>query len=448
MRRAFLAAGLVAVLAAPAPQAQTLDPQAAWSAALAQDPQWRAAQAAADAGAMLLPLADAARQPRVTLDGQLGVNQLDQVQPSFFSPRGVSTTQNYGSHSAQLTVRHGVHQPALVAALPVARAQGEEATAQARRARQDLASRLFEAYLAVLDADARLQHQQRLLALHERQAEQARAALAAGTGTRTDIDEALARQDLTRAQQIEWRQQRALALRQLALLTGQPVQAVWPVAGARLDPEAEAGPALEAWLEQAEADSPELAAARARLDAARAEVERSRQLDAATVDLVAQFGRTQSDSANAVGTRRSSASLGLQLSVPLWSGERSPLSARRALAEQERQAALLDALRQDLSQRLLREHQGVTLGAERLRALVLAERSAQTALESARRSQRAGVRTAVDVLQAEQQLAQVARDLALAQHQWLLSWVRLRTLAGGFGEAEAARLAQWLQPPA
>ena len=107
MRRAVLAAGLAAALVAPAPQAQTLDPQTAWAAALQQDPQWRAAQTAADAGAVLLPLAEAARQPRVTLDGQVGVNQLDQVQPSFFAPRGVATTQNYDSHSAQLTVQIG-----------------------------------------------------------------------------------------------------------------------------------------------------------------------------------------------------------------------------------------------------------------------------------------------------------------------------------------------------
>jgi outer membrane protein/protease secretion system outer membrane protein len=93
-----------------------------------------------------------------------------------------------------------------------------------------------------------------------------------------------------------------------------------------------------------------------------------------------------------------------------------------------------------------REYRGVTEGLARIRGLEVALRSAEVALESARRSQAAGVRTTLDVLNAEQQRRQVLRDFAQARYQLLVAAVRLHALAGSAEEGAIALVDANLEP--
>jgi outer membrane protein/protease secretion system outer membrane protein len=90
----------------------------------------------------------------------------------------------------------------------------------------------------------------------------------------------------------------------------------------------------------------------------------------------------------------------------------------------------LEALRRDLSLRVHKEHRGITEGSLRIRALEQAQRSAATMLDSTVKSQRAGVRSILDVLNAEQQVATVNRDLIQARYVYLISRLRLNSLVG------------------
>jgi outer membrane protein/protease secretion system outer membrane protein len=72
----------------------------------------------------------------------------------------------------------------------------------------------------------------------------------------------------------------------------------------------------------------------------------------------------------------------------------------------------------------------VTEGLLRIQALEQALRSAKQLLDSTQKSQRAGVRTMLDVLNAEQQLVTVNRDLIQARYVYLMSRLRLSSLAG------------------
>ena len=80
--------------------------------------------------------------------------------------------------------------------------------------------------------------------------------------------------------------------------------------------------------------------------------------------------------------------------------------------------------------RLQREFRGVSEGVLRIRALEQAVRSAEQFVLSSQRSFEAGVRTRIDILNAEQQLAEARRDLAQARYVYLNARVRLRALTG------------------
>jgi outer membrane protein/protease secretion system outer membrane protein len=66
----------------------------------------------------------------------------------------------------------------------------------------------------------------------------------------------------------------------------------------------------------------------------------------------------------------------------------------------------------------------------RVRALEQAVRSAEQMMKSTRMSFKAGSRTQLDVLNAQQQYTMALRDLAQARFVYLMSKVKLASLAG------------------
>jgi outer membrane protein/protease secretion system outer membrane protein len=80
-----------------------------------------------------------------------------------------------------------------------------------------------------------------------------------------------------------------------------------------------------------------------------------------------------------------------------------------------------------------------------VQALEQAVRSADQLLISSQRSFQAGVRTRLDILNAEQQAGQARRDLAQARFQYLLARVRLKALAGSMRVDNIDEINAWLQ---
>ena len=100
------------------------------------------------------------------------------------------------------------------------------------------------------------------------------------------------------------------------------------------------------------------------------------------------------------------------------------------MAEKVRAEETLEALRRDLGVRVHKEFRGMTEGVLRVRALEQAVRSAEQMMRSTQMSLKAGARTQLDVLNAQQQYTLALRDLAQARFVYLMSKVRLSALAG------------------
>ena len=169
---------------------------------------------------------------------------------------------------------------------------------------------------------------------------------------------------------------------------------------------------------------------RAQLEAARLEVEKAEAGHKPTLDAVAQWSKSNSDSVTNVNSRYDNKSIGLQLTVPIYSGGYIRSTVRQAVAAQERAREALEATRRDLGVRVHREFRGMTEGVLRVKALEQAVRSAEQALSSSERSFLGGVRTSVDVANALQQRTLAQRDLAQARYLYLVSRLRLQALAG------------------
>jgi outer membrane protein/protease secretion system outer membrane protein len=254
------------------------------------------------------------------------------------------------------------------------------------------------------------------------------------------VDEVQARLDLNRAQELEARQQVELSRRQVQALVNRPVGELAQLDPARLNLQAPMPASVDEWVALALAASPEVRSLQAQRDAAREEMAKARAGHLPTLDLVAQVQRSRSENFNSPQSGYVNGSVGLQLNVPLYQGGYVDSVSRQVQAEYLRAGELMEALRLDLGIRVHREHRGVTEGIARVRALEVAVRSADVAVDSARKSLAAGTRTVVDVLNAEQQRVQVLRDLAQARYMTLMAAVKLEALAGRVDEGLMARV--------
>jgi outer membrane protein TolC len=274
----------------------------------------------------------------------------------------------------------------------------------------------------------------------------AQRALKAGTGTRTDIDAAQARLDLTAAQTLEARQQVDFSRRQLQAYVNRPFMDLAPLDESRLAQMPVPREELEEWVRRAESESPDVRRLMAQRTNLSLEFEKARYGHLPTLDLVAQAQRSRSENTLAPQSRFDNRSVGVQLNVPIYSGGYINSVTRQAAAEVERVEEALRGIRLDLGVRVHREYRSVTEGVLRIRALEQALRSADVAVDSARKSQEAGVRTAVDVLNAEQQAMQARRDLAQARYGTLAAIVRLQALVGEADEPLVSKLNGLLAP--
>ena len=410
-----------------------------WQAAIVNDPSLRAARAAAAAGRERLPQAQSQLRPSLQFSASRFKNDSERDSTNFLG-QPQTTNERYFSQNETLTLRQPLVRQQQEAGLRQAGYLVQDAEAVLARETQNLGVRVAGVYL-----EAMLSRDQLALVLAQQsflttQLDAARKGLAAGFGTRTDVDEVQARLDLNRAQELEARQQVDLSRRQVQALVNRPVGELARLDPARLNLQAPVPASVEEWVALAVASSPEVRSLQAQREAAREEMAKARAGHLPTLDLVAQLQRSRSENFNAPQSGYVNGSVGLQLNVPIYQGGYVDSVSRQAQAEYLRAGELIDALRLDLGIRVHKEYRGVTEGIARVRALEVAVRSADVAVDSARKSVIGGTRTVVDVLNAEQQRMQVLRDLAQARYMTLMATVKLEALAGRVDEGLMARV--------
>jgi outer membrane protein/protease secretion system outer membrane protein len=406
-----------------------MDFKQVYQAALLQDASIRASRAAADAGRERFPQARAGLLPQISASASRNNNNLDSTSPNLLG-NPVTTNDQYFSDSKTLQLRQPLVNMQRWQQFEQAKFLVAESEATLDRDLQNLVVRVAGAYFEYLMADEQLELVLAQKKMYTALVDAAKKGLAAGSGTRTDIDDAQARLDMASAQELEARQNQDQTRRQLEVLINQPVGSVAKLNVPALKLVGPQPANLDEWTLKAEKNSPEMKAMQARLDAARREVSKSQGGHLPTLDAIAQWSNSGSENITRINSRYENKSIGLQLNVPLYSGGYVNSTIRQAVAEQTRAEESLEALRRDLGVRVHKEYRGVSEGVMRVRALEQAVRSAQQMLMSTQMSLKAGSRTQLDVLNAQQQYTLALRDLAQARLIYLMSKVKLASLAG------------------
>ncbi|MEY3997804.1 MAG: outer membrane protein TolC precursor, partial [Pseudomonadota bacterium] len=310
-----LAASAMAVCA----QTSVMDFKQVYQAALEQDANIRASRAAADSGRERLPQARAGLLPQVSANAGRNFNDLNSTSPNLLG--ALSTTNDkYFSDNRAVQLRQPLMNMQRWLQFEQAKSMVAESEASLDRDLQNLVVRVAGAYFEYLMADEQLELVLAQKKLYTSLVDAAKKGLAAGSGTRTDIDDAQARLDMASAQELEARQNQDQTRRQLEVLINQPVSSVAKLNVSALKLVGPEPANLDAWTLKAEQNSPEMKAMQARLDAARREVSKSQAGHLPTLDAVAQWSNSGSENITRINSRYENKSIGLQLNVPLFSG--------------------------------------------------------------------------------------------------------------------------------
>lgn len=411
--------------------------------ALASEPTYLAARAEASASREALPQARSQLLPNLQAAGSKSRADTKRTSQDRFG-QDVTEEFDYTSSTYSLTLRQPLFRPQSWAAYKQAEANMGGYQAKLDGEEQNLGIRVAGAYFDALMAEDFLAFVQAQKEAYQAQLNAATRAFKLGEGTRTDIDEAQARYDLTLAQELKAKQNVRFTKHQLEALVNLPVESLARLDPKRMDLGALQPSSLEAWMERAMDSNPQLRQLNAMLDAARQEVDKARGGHWPTVDVFMQYRKSDSDSETTINQRNDTTQLGLQVAVPLYAGGYTQSAVRQALASVERLQEQTEAARRALQLQVRKEYQSIVEGQENIRANEIAVHSADQAILSTRKGVEAGTRTPLDVLNALQQKATAARDLASAHYQYAMARIRLMSLTGSLDVESIGAVNRWL----
>ncbi|WP_047248899.1 TolC family outer membrane protein [Chromobacterium subtsugae] len=424
-RLTLLGSLLMLGLAAPS---QAFDLVGAWQAARDYNADFAAARAQREAGQEKRVQGRSQLLPQVSLNGSYAYN--NPLQPNRIADAFGNVVGNtpYETHGYTL----GLQQPLFDAGKYTGYKKGEIGTRLADTtfdaAEQQLILDIAQAYFDVLRAQDTLAATRASKKTYLNLLQQAKTAFEVGTATITDTNEAQAGYDGAVAQEINDANNLELAQHNLQRLTGLEPGAIQTVRDQLpLDPPKPAG--LDAWQDLALRNSLRIRSAEQNLQLAEQTVTEKRGNHLPTVTLNAGYADNVSNQyGNYPHTRGSN--VGVTVSVPLFAGGGINSQVREAVAQREAARDQLESTRRQVREDVRKAFLGVTNGAALVRAQQQLLLSAKSKVDSTRLGKEVGIRTSIDLLQAEQAYYTAVTSLANAKYSYLTAKLALAQSAG------------------
>ena len=389
-----------------------------------------------------LPQARALLLPSINFSAGTHYNDVNTDYPSNIFPSG---RQDFYDYNYGVNLTQPIFRRQNTATFEQAKVQVKQAETQLSAASQDLMTRVAQGYFDVLLARANLSTIRSQKTAVAEQLEQAKRNFVVGTATITDSREAQARYDLVVAQELVGENDLEVKGRALEQIVGKPVGKLAGLSTpVTLNPPEPAD--MAAWVDQAYQSSLQVAFAQQSLEIAAQEIKKADAGHYPTLDAIGSLTDNYANgSAQGIASDIKALVVGVQLNVPLYQGGGISSRVREAVAGQERARQDLEGARRNVALQTRTAFLGVTSGLGQIKALRQAVESTKLQLESTKLGQEVGVRTAVDVLNAEQQLAAAERDLAQAVYNTIVSQLKLKAAVGKLAEADLADVNRFLK---
>ena len=402
--------------------------------AQSNDPAFEAARYTFAAAQQKLPQARAGLLPVISLNGSDTYNN---AHAEFAGAAPVSRDVHTQTWSLQLT--QPIYRGQNIYAYSESTYGVEQARAQYAMAEQDLVLRVTQAYFDVLVAQGSLEMAEVQLQAAEEQQKLAKRGFDSGVHAITDVHEANSRADLARSQKIAVSNELESKHAELERFVGQETKLL---AALKLDsvvPKPKPENSRE-WTEYARENNPAVLAPKAAVGVAEASVYKNRAEYAPSLDLVASYGKNYASgnvsSPTDYESRTESTQIGMQLSVPLYSGGGTNSRVKEAIANVGRSRAEYELARRKSATEAKQAYAAVMNGLAQIEALESAVESSRSSVKGNQVGYKLGIHMNIDVLNAQQQLYTAQRDLLKARYETLIQGFKLKAAAGILTEAD------------
>lgn len=430
----MLMGGVHLAVAAPVSSRVTL--QQAYVAALGYDAKIAAARSALESDQEQVGYARSFLLPNVVAaaNGGYGKSEIDYAVNTLMMQD--KTTPYFEKYGYTLRLTQPVYRKNYIDGYRQAGYLQQQGELRFQLAVQDLALRVAQAYFDVLLAQSNVELADAESQATAKRLDTVKIAHSVGTITLTEVYDAQARFDLSRARAISAQSQLDVARQALARIIGNTPQSLarWPDSFPLLAPE----PAnVETWKASAIKDNFQVLTALAGVDVARLELERQLGLVYPALDVVASYANNYAGDGTFGGKNTGiNSGVTLELSMPLFSGGSVTIKSRQLHADIHKAEHLHTDAKREAELQTQQAFNAVIFGVEQIKALQQGEKSSQSSLDAMQKGFEHGLRTMIDVLNAQQQLFSAKRDLVSAKYQYMLNRFKLKAAVGQLTQAD------------
>ncbi len=440
MKKTLLTVALA--MAISAPQVWAADLLTLYREAVEGDPAVAAAKSNVAAAREQVTLAQSANglTAAITAGGGLNYGGVNTRSPNF------NSDQAYLNASVGATASYPLRRTGIEVNIDQADAGVKLAEIALDAARQDIILRLAQAYFDVLQAQDTLTLNGAQKAAVSEQLAQAKRNFEVGTATIVDTNEAQSRYDLVLAQEVAAQNDLETKRWALRAVIGRYENNLKGLR-ANVNPDLPNPNNMDAWVNQADDASFSVRIAMQQMTISQFEIERQKRSNDWTLDLVSNAGAqlaNGSASGNSVALGRNAA-IGVQFAKPLFTNGATDARIRGAMANVDKLRNDIETARRIAQQSTRTAYLGVVSGLSGIAAQQQALKSADIVLASTRLGLEVGVRTNLDVLNAQQSIFSVRRDLAAARYNAIVNTLRLKGATGKLNEPDVAQANAYLE---
>ncbi|MEN8178886.1 MAG: TolC family outer membrane protein [Pseudomonadota bacterium] len=362
---------------------------------------------------------------------------------NYIHSEGDDTTSKYSDRNLGLSLTQPIYRRNFLVQLEQTDSTIAQAEAQYAAAEIDLMVRSATTYFNILSAQDDLKVAQSEREATGRQLDQAQQRFDVGLIAITDVHEAQAAYDAARASEIAADNSLDNAWEALFEIIGPESKTKLAKLGEGLQLAPPVPNDLQQWSDTAQQQNFDIIATRSSLDSVRQEIEVSRSGHYPTLDLVGGYNLSRTD--NEFGSEADTATIGLDLAIPLYAGGAVSSQTKQARANYRAAQQGLDQTRRAVNRQVRDAFRGVLSTISRVEALQAATVSAKSALESTQAGYEVGTRTIVDVLNVQRNLFSSQRDYLSSRYDYIINGFSLKAAAGNLGVEDLQRANSWLE---
>ncbi|THB70033.1 MAG: hypothetical protein D6B28_10270 [Gammaproteobacteria bacterium] len=402
--------------------------------AIKNDPALLQKQSSLLATKELTPQARALLLPTIAATGAYNYSDVD-------SKNGA----NYHSESTSYGV--SLQQPILDLGAFSLKNQADATISQAeyelKSIENELITRVAKAYFEALAAQDNVDFAEDEKKSILKQLEQSKKRHEYGQIAATGVYEAQARYDLIIAEHIQAENTLLSKLEALQEITGRQVSRLQPIKD-NIPLQKPVPNDVEHWNKLAMQKNPQLLALNQMKRAAEENISYKKSARYPTLDLTGAIQRSKSD--GITENEEDSATIGISLSIPIYTGGNISSTIREAKYQYDEASYSVEQVRRSLIRQIRDSFRGISSNISQVNALQQALKSNEIAFEATEAGYEVGTRTMVDLLNAQTELHRARLNLKSAKYNLLTNQILLKQAAGTISNSDITALNKQLAP--